>query len=104
MAIQLDKICIRGSKNKNIEKKKKTFVDYSNTLEHRRHPSQDSKLSIFRRFFEEREDIKSISKEIGYSKASIYLRRRKYISSGLIELVNDNKYLPRGKIIFSIIS
>ena len=63
-------------KNRNIEKKKKASVDYSDTPEHRRHPSLELKLSIIHRCFEEGEDIKSVSEETGYSRASIYLWRK----------------------------
>ena len=34
-------------KNRNIKKKKKASVDYSDTPEHRRHPSPELKLSSF---------------------------------------------------------
>ncbi len=66
-------------KNRNIEKKKKVSVDYSDTPAHRRHPSLDLKLSIIHRCFKEGEDIKSVSEETGYSRTSIYLWRRKYV-------------------------
>ena len=59
-------------KNRNIEKKKKVSVDYSDTPEHRSHPSLELKLSVIRCCFEE-EDIKSVSEETGYSRAIIYL-------------------------------
>ncbi len=60
-------------KNRNFEKNKKAIVDYSDTPEHRRHPSLELKLSIIHRCFEEGEDIKSVSEENGCSRASIYL-------------------------------
>ena len=66
-------------KNRNIEIKEKASVDYSDTPEHRRHPSLELKLSIIRRCFEKGEDIKSVSEETGYSRTSIYLWRRKYV-------------------------
>lgn len=40
-------------KNRNIEKKKKASVDYSDTPEHRRCPSLELKLSIIRHCFED---------------------------------------------------
>lgn len=85
-------------KNRNIEKKK-TTVDYSDKPEHRRHPSLELKLSIIHRCFEEGEDIKSVSEETGYSRASIYLWRKKYIAGGAAALANEKKHLPRGKIV-----
>lgn len=58
-------------KNRNIEKK--ASVDYSNTPDHKRHPSLKLKLSIIHRCFEDGKEIKSMSKETGYSRTSIYL-------------------------------
>lgn len=86
-------------KNRNIETKKKASADYSDTPEHRRHPSLELKLSIIHRCFEEGEDIKSVSEETGYSRAIIYLWRRKYIVEGAAALTSEKKHLPRGKII-----
>ena len=85
-------------KNRNIEKKKKASVDYSDTPEYRRHPSLELKLSIIHRRFEKGEDIKSVSKETGYTRTSIYLWKRKYIIDDTAELVSEKKHLPRGKI------
>lgn len=80
-------------KNRNIEKKKKVSVDYSDTPAHRRHPSLDLKLSIIHRCFEE-EDIKSVSEETGYSRTSIYLWRKKYVVGGAVALTSEkNTYL-----------
>lgn len=86
-------------KNRNIEIKEKASVDYSDTPEHRRHPSLELKLSIIRRCFEKGEDIKSVSEETGYSRTSIYLWRRKYVVGGAAALASKKKHLPRGKII-----
>ena len=96
MAIHLDKICIHGSKTGIL--KKKASVDYSDTPEYRRHPSLELKLSIIHRRFEKGEDIKSVSKETGYTRKSIYLWKRKYIIDDTAELVSEKKHLPRGKI------
>ena len=43
-----------------------------NTSEHPRHPSVEVKLNALHRCFELGEDIKLVSKNIGYSRASIY--------------------------------
>ncbi len=86
-------------KNRNIEKKIKASVDYSDKSEHRRHPSLELKLSIIHRCFEEGEDIKSVSEETGYSRTSIYLWRRKYVAGGAAALASEKKHLPRGKIV-----
>ena len=81
-------------KNGNIAKKKKAYVDYSDTPEHRRHLSLKLKLSIIRRCLEKGEDIKSMSEETAYSKASIYLWRRKYLVEGRAALTSEKKHLP----------
>ena len=86
-------------KNRNIEKKIKASVDYSDKPEHRRHPSLELKLSIIHRCFEEGEDIKSVSQDSGYSRTSIYLWRRKYVAGGAAALTSEKKHLPRGKIV-----
>ena len=86
-------------KNRNIKIKKLNHVDYWDTPEHKRHPTLELKLSIIRRCFQEGEEIKSVSEETGYSGASIYLWRRKYVVGGASSLVSKKKHLPRGKII-----
>ena len=43
-----------------------------NTPDHPRHPSVEVKLQVLHRCFEHGEDVKSVSGEIGYSRASIY--------------------------------
>ena len=75
-------------KNRNIEKKKKESVDYSDTPEQRRHHSLELKLSLIRLCFEDVEDIKSVSRNSGYSRTSIYLWRRKYIVGGVAALAS----------------
>ncbi|MBS6686574.1 transposase [Thomasclavelia spiroformis] len=67
--------------------------------EHKKHPTLELKLSIIRCCFQEGEEIKSVSEETGYSGASIYLWRRKYVVGGASSLVSKKKHLPRGKII-----
>ncbi|MFQ6838022.1 MAG: transposase [Thomasclavelia spiroformis] len=86
-------------KNRNIKIKKLNHVDYWDTPEHKKHPTLELKLSIIRRCFQEGEEIKSVSEETGYSGASIYLWRRKYVVGGASSLVSKKKHLPRGKII-----
>ena len=53
-----------------------------NTPDHPRHPSVEVKLQVLHRCFEHGEDVKSVSEEIGYSRASIYNWRRKYLQRG----------------------
>ncbi|MST88206.1 helix-turn-helix domain-containing protein [Sharpea azabuensis] len=63
------------------------------------HPSLETKLEILHRCFKEREDIKSISEEYGYSRTSIYSWRKLYLSGGAAAIMNKKKDLPRGALI-----
>ena len=69
-----------------------------NTPDHPRHPPVALKLKVLHRCFELGEDVKSVAEEIGYSRASIYTWRRKYLRKGTIALMNPNDD-PRGKLI-----
>ena len=85
-------------KNRNIEKKHKEY-SFTNSPDHRIHPSLETKLEILHRCFEEGEDIKSISEEYGYSRTSIYSWRKLYSSGGAAAIMNKKKDLPRGTLI-----
>ncbi|NCB27439.1 MAG: IS3 family transposase, partial [Bacteroidia bacterium] len=61
-----------------LRKQKSTFRGL-NTPDHPRHPPVNLKLEAIHRCFELGEDVKSIADEIGYSRASIYTWRRRYI-------------------------
>ncbi|MCR5694578.1 MAG: IS3 family transposase [Clostridia bacterium] len=74
-----------------------TFRGY-NTAEHPRHPPLELKLDVIRRCFENGEDVQSVSNEVGYSTASIYAWRRKYILKGSVALMNSSKERKRGKL------
>ena len=69
-----------------LPEERSTFRGY-NTPEHPRHPPLELKLEVIRRCFELGENIQSVSKEIGYSTASIYTWRRKYILKGTTALM-----------------
>lgn len=66
----------------------------SRLLDHRNHPSLKAKLNILHHFFENGEDIFSVSKDTGYSRSRICLWRRKYLGGGSIKLMNKKKHLP----------
>jgi putative transposase len=68
-----------------------------NTPEHPRHPSYELKMEIIHRCFELGEDVKLVSEQTGYSRASIYTWRRKYIQEGRVALMN-HRDLTRGKL------
>ena len=80
-----------------LPEKRSTFRGY-NTPEHPRHPPFELKLEAIHRCFEQGEDVQSVSKEIGYSTASIYAWRRKYILKGTAALMNSPKEHDRGKL------
>ena len=80
-----------------LPENRSTFRGY-NTADHPRHPPAELKLKAIRRCFEEGEDVQSVSEEIGYSRASIYTWRRKYLLKGIAGLMNNPKEHRRGKL------
>ena len=72
-----------------------TFRGY-NTADHPRHPPLELKLEVLHRCFELGEDVQSVSMETGYSTASIYTWRKKYILKGSAALMNSPKEHNRG--------
>ena len=69
-------------------------MNTTNTEEHPRNPSVDLKMDAIRRCFELGESVKSVSEDIGYSRASIYQWRKKYLRGGSIALMNDKNIQP----------
>lgn len=51
-------------------------------------------MNAIHRCFELGESIKSVSEEIGYTRASIYSWRKKYLRGGIIALMNDKNITP----------
>lgn len=76
---------------------KSTRRKYNNTPDHPRHPSLKLKLETIHRCFELGENVQLVSEEIGYSRASIYTWRKKYILKGATALMNTGDD-PRGKL------
>ena len=85
------------SRREHLPKGKSTFRGF-NTPEHPRHPPLEMKLEMLHRCFEVGEDVQSIAKEYGYSTASIYTWRKKYISKGRVALMRQPKERPRGEL------
>lgn len=85
------------NRNRMLPEEKCTFRGY-NTPEHPRHPPLELKLEVLHRCFEQGEDVQSVSNEVGYSTASIYAWRRKYIQKGASALMNPPKERSRGKL------
>lgn len=67
----------------------------SNVSEHPRYPSAELKYEAIHRCFELGEDVECVSREIGYSRQSIYVWRRKYLKSGMVGLMAKKKSIPR---------
>ena len=68
---------------------------YSNAPEHPRYPSAELKFEVIHRCFELGEDVEYVSREIGYSRMSIYAWRRKYLKHGMVGLMAKKKSIPR---------
>ena len=60
-------------------KKKAERKQINNAPNHPLHPSLETKLAILHRCFIEGENVQLVSEETGYSRASIYTWRRKYL-------------------------
>lgn len=84
-------------RNRMLPEGRSTFRGY-NTEDHPRHPPLELKLEILYRCLELGEDVQSVSNEVGYSTASIYTWRRKYIQKGAAALMNPPNERARGKL------
>lgn len=70
---------------------------FNNTPDHPRHPPLQLKLETIHRCFELGESVQLVSEEIGYSRSSIYIWRKKYILKGVAALMNYDDD-PRGEL------
>ena len=68
---------------------------HCNTSGHPRHPSAEFKYEVIHCCFELGEDVEYVSREIGYSRMSIYAWRRKYLKYGMVGLMAKRKSIPR---------
>lgn len=68
-----------------------------NTAEHPRNPPIEVKMDAIHRCFELGESIKSVSEDIGNTRASIYSWRKKYLHGGITALMKktSNPILSR---------
>ena len=80
--------------NEGMPKSPRKEAIHANTAEHPRNPSLEVKMDALRRCFELGESIKSVSEEIGYTRASIYAWRKKYLRGGTAALKNDKNIPP----------
>ena len=58
--------------NEGLAKPERKPLTHVNTAEHPRHPSAEVKMDAIHRCFDLGESVKSVSKDIGYIRASIY--------------------------------
>ena len=72
-----------------------TMDHHCYTPGHPRHPSAEFKYEVLHRCFELGEDVEYVSREIGYSRMSIYTWRRKYLKYGMVGLLAKRKSIPR---------
>ncbi len=62
--------------NEGVQKTPRKVLDNTNTATHPRNPPAGAKMDAIHRCFELGESIKYVPEEIGYSRASIYARRK----------------------------
>ena len=61
--------------NEVVTKPERKSLKLINTVEHPQNPSVEVKMNAIQRCFELGESVKSVSENIGYTRASIYSRR-----------------------------
>ena len=81
--------------NENKAKPPRKSLKLVNTELHPRNPSAALKMEAIHRCFELGESVQSVSEDIGYTRASIYTWRRKYLQKGAAALM-DTKDIKRG--------
>lgn len=80
--------------NEGMPKSLRKEAIHVNTAGHPRNPSLEVKMDALHSCFELGESIKSVSEEIGYTRASIYAWRKKYLRGGTAALKNDKNIPP----------
>ena len=81
-------------RNEEKTKEKRKKLKLKNTTKHPRNPSAEFKLQVLRRCFENGKSVKSVSEEIGYSRVSIYMWRKRYLQGGAASLMNTKNIRP----------
>ena len=92
-----NKQCYHGSPNKPYQVKQK----YINAPNHPRYPDTNLKLEAIKRCFSLGEGVEYVSREIGYSRMSIYAWYRQYRKYGMAGLMSSKKQIKREKIDFN---
>lgn len=86
-----------GSLDKEYQIKQK----YINAPNHPRNPDANLKLDAIKRCFSLGEGVEYVSRDIGYSRASIYSWYRKYQKFGVAGLMSSKKQIKRENIAFN---
>ena len=73
-------------------KTRKEYPVIDNPPDHPRNPPLEVKLNAIHRCYELGENIKYVSEDIGYSRASIYQWRKRYLKEGTLGLMNHKKH------------
>lgn len=94
LAIPAESNCITGSVTREKQKKSEKNLILKTPPNTPRNPPAEFKLQVLRRCFENRESVKSVSEEIEYSRASIYMWRKRYLQGGAASLMNTKNIKP----------
>lgn len=84
-------------------KTRKKYPVINNPPDHPRNPPLEVKLDAIHRCYELGENIKYVSENIGYSRASIYQWRKRYLKEGTLGLMNHKNITP-GTLVESSVS
>lgn len=83
-----------------LDKKYQIKQKYINAPNHPRNPGTNLKLNAINRCFSLGEGVEYVSRDIGYSRASIYSWYRKYQKFGVTGLMSSKKQIKRENIDF----
>lgn len=83
------------------DKPYKIKQNFINAPSHPRHPDINLKLDAIKRCFSDGEGVEYVSREIGYSRMSIYKWYRQYQSHGVAGLMSSKKQIKRENIDFN---
>ena len=78
----------------NPPKTREEYPVINNPPDHPRNPPLEVKLNAIHRCYELGENIKYVSEDIGYSRASIYQWRKRYLKEGTLGLMNHKNITP----------
>ena len=84
-------------------KTRKEYPVIDNPPDHPRNPPLEVKLNAIHRCYELGENIKYVSEDIGYSRASIYQWRKRYLKEGTLGLMNHKNITLLFHLLFFII-